>query len=288
MDASFSTTDRIGRTIFSNILTKQSMINNGSYNSAAKLTTGGGGSNAVNLFQSTGEVATSPTEFNTILGFSQQPPPSSVKNGSLFFSSTPANYGYLTIPNSPDFSFGTGDFTIEWFQYLQNPNDYPRIFSLGTAPNASIAVSIESGVFYLWLGGAPYIDVEVSTTDTWTHFAVVRYSGSITVYKNGVPIAAPLSYSTAINNNTSTFVVGNESTPTLASAYTGYLSSFRIIKGDAFYRTNFSPPNSALERVSGTVLLLLVKNPTHLVMDSSGTNKFASNTNLTFSAVAPF
>ena len=286
MDASFSTTDRIGRTIFSNILTKQSMINNGSYTSAAKLTTGGGGSNAVNLFQSTGEVATSPTEFNAILGFSIQPPPSSVKNGSLFFPAT--NYGYLTIPNSPDFSFGTGDFTIEWFQYLQNPNNYPRVFSIGLFPSATISVSIEGGMFYLWLAGVPYIEVAVSTVDTWTHFAVVRFSGSISVYLNGVPIAAPLSYSNPINDNTSPFVLGNQSTPNLNSAFTGYLASFRIIKGDAFYKTNFSTPNSALERVSGTVLLLLAQNPTNLIRDSSGTNKFASNTNLTFSAVAPF
>lgn len=38
---------------------------------------------------------------------------------------------YLRIPNTDDFDFGTGDFTIEWYQYQTDSNSFPRIFQVG-------------------------------------------------------------------------------------------------------------------------------------------------------------
>jgi hypothetical protein len=38
---------------------------------------------------------------------------------------------YLRIPNTNDFDFGTGDFTIEWYQYQTDSNSYPRVFEVG-------------------------------------------------------------------------------------------------------------------------------------------------------------
>ena len=32
---------------------------------------------------------------------------------------------YLRIPNTNDFDFGTGDFTIEWYQYQTDTNYFP-------------------------------------------------------------------------------------------------------------------------------------------------------------------
>ena len=55
---------------------------------------------------------------------------------------------YLRIPNTNDFDFGTGDFTIEWYQYQTDNNPYPRIFQVGNYPSVSIGVSIEGGIFY--------------------------------------------------------------------------------------------------------------------------------------------
>ena len=39
---------------------------------------------------------------------------------------------YLRIPNSPELNFGTGDFTIEWYQYQRDSYLYPRVFQIGT------------------------------------------------------------------------------------------------------------------------------------------------------------
>jgi hypothetical protein len=55
---------------------------------------------------------------------------------------------YLRIPNVDAFDFGTGDFTIEWYQYQTDNNSYPRIFQVGNYPGGNtIGVSIENGTF---------------------------------------------------------------------------------------------------------------------------------------------
>ena len=289
MDASTSTKIRIGRTVFSNVLTKQNMINNGSYISAATLTAGGAGSNETPMAQYTGAVDTTPSEFDSLNGFVFQPPPVSVSSGSYNFANDPNPYGYLTISNSPDFSMGTGDFTIEWYQYLQSPNSFPRIFSLGSySDSITIAVSIEGGLFYLWINQNPLIGATVSTVDTWTHFAIVRRSGSITVYLNGAPIAAPIANNANMVDTIHNLVIGNESIPTAEAAFTGYLSNFRIVKGTAVYLSNFTRPTGPLNAITGTVLLLSALNPASITVDSSSSRKPIVNTNVTWSGVSAF
>ena len=289
MDASTSTKIRIGRTVFSNVLTKQNMINNGTYISAATLTAGGAGSNETPMAQYTGAVNTSTSEFDSLMGFSIAPPPVSVNSGSYNFPNDPNPYGFLTISNSPDFSLGTGDFTIEWYQYLQNPNSFPRIFSLGSySDGITIGVSIEAGTFYLWINQAPLIGANVSTVDTWTHFAIVRRSGSIIVYMNGAPIAAPIANNANMIDTIHNLVIGNESIPSSEAAFTGYLTNFRMVKGTAVYLSNFTPSRSPLEAVTGTVLLLSALNPASITVDSSNSHKPIVNTNVTWSGVSAF
>ena len=67
---------------------------------------------------------------------------------SLSFAGTVSSY--LRIPNNNGFDFGTGDFTIEWYQYQTDSNAFPRIFQVGNYPNTNIGVSIESGTFIFW------------------------------------------------------------------------------------------------------------------------------------------
>lgn len=287
MDASFKTNIIMGRTVFANVLTKQAMINAGIYKSAAKLTAGGGGASDVTLSQATGGVFTSPAEFATINGFITPPPSPTIRSASYNFPKSTTNYGYLSVANSPDFSMGTGDFTIEWYQYLQTPNSFPRIFSMGSYANSiTMGASIEDGNFYFWINNSPLFGVAVSTVNAWTHFAVVRFNGSISVYKDGTPISAPITNNANMVDIINDLTVGNESAPSYDASFSGKISNFRIIKGNAFYRNNFIPSSSPLPLVTGTVLLLNASNPQNLTVDASG--KVVVNTNVTWDAASPF
>ena len=109
-----------------------------------------------------------------------RPPPTAASSsgGSLRF--TAATSSGITIPNDVDFRFGTGDFTVEWFQYqLTGSGTNQRIFSIGSYSTASIAISQEgtdiSKTFYAWIPGATAISSSLNLTNTWIHFAAVRH-----------------------------------------------------------------------------------------------------------------
>jgi hypothetical protein len=157
---------------------------------------------------------------------------------------------YLTISGDNSWAFGTGAFTIEWFQYQTDNNDFPRIFATATD---SIGCSIESGTLYPWLNGDYPISVDVNdiTPDDyknkWIHFAIVRDSnGTLNVYKDGNSLGSG-SDTTNITNNISTLFIGVQNNTTTANTwFGGYLTNIRIVKGLAVYTGNFTVPTSAL------------------------------------------
>ena len=157
---------------------------------------------------------------------------------------------YLTVSGDNSWAFGTGAFTIEWFQYQTDNNDFPRIFATATD---SIGCSIESGILYPWLNGEYPISVDVNdiTPDDyknkWIHFAIVRDSnGTLNVYKDGNSLGSG-SDTTNITDNTSTLFIGVQNTTTTANTwFGGYLTNIRIVKGLAVYTGPFTVPTSAL------------------------------------------
>ena len=157
---------------------------------------------------------------------------------------------YLTVSGDNSWAFGSGAFTIEWFQYQTDNNDFPRIFATATD---SIGCSIESGTLYPWLNGEYPISVDVNdiTPDDyknkWIHFAIVRdSSGILNVYKDGNSLGSG-SDTTNITNNISTLFIGVQKFPTQYNTwFGGYLTNIRIVKGLAVYTGNFTVPTSAL------------------------------------------
>lgn len=165
--------------------------------------------------------------------------------------------GYISYPASTDFALGTGDFTIEWFQYQTSQPSNPRVFQIGNyfstiAIGCSIEGNSSSAIFYLWLPGANSIKTfnAGAHLNTWIHFAIVRISGSIKVYQNGVQIGSTISNSASLGNSTQTLSIGQESTATANSYFPGYITQFRWTKGLGIYTGTFSVPNGPLTTTS--------------------------------------
>ena len=162
---------------------------------------------------------------------------------------------YLTVPGSANYALGTGDFTIEWWQYQTGTGTYPRVFSVGATP-ASIAVSIESNTFYFWENGNYTFSFALTNyLNTWTHFAISRISGQTSVYRNGTRIGSTYADTNNINDSSSTLSIGREISA-FATYFPGYISNFRIVKGTGVYTGNFTTPIKPLTPVTNTVLLL--------------------------------
>lgn len=174
---------------------------------------------------------------------------------SYLFDGTPE---YLSYPASDNWAFGTGDFTIEWFQYQTDSSSFPRIFSIGSYPSTSIGCSIEGGNFYAWFPDGYSPGSAEPYKNTWVHFAIVRMSGMLYVYKNGILLESTPNSNNIINSGLPLYIgieAGGIDPP--QTQFGGYLTNFRIVKGTAVYTGNFTVPTSALTNIPGTVLLIV-------------------------------
>lgn len=156
---------------------------------------------------------------------------------------------YIQAPASSDWAMGTDDFTVEWFSNQTTLAQFQRIFTVSDYPVIDFGVSIESGTFYFWSGGdadTDYNSASATTTNTWYHWAVVRQSGLLSVYRNGTLRGSAIANTDNINNTSTPFVVGNTNTYATNAALVGALTNFRLVKGLAVYTGNFTVPTSAL------------------------------------------
>jgi hypothetical protein len=172
--------------------------------------------------------------------------------GGNSYSMSSSTNSYITTPGSADWSLGTGDFTIEWFSYQTTLSQFQRAYTIGDYPSIYTGVSIESGTFYYWANGPfRYSSSSASTANTWIHWAVVRRSGTTTVYRNGTQLGSSIADTYDIQNAVTPLVVGNTNTYATNSSLVGYLTNFRWVKGLAVYTGNFTVPTSALTATAG-------------------------------------
>ena len=158
---------------------------------------------------------------------------------------------YVSIPGQSGLDFGTGDYTIEWFQYETDANSYPRPFWYGSSP--SFGVSLEGGTFYYFLSGGANILGSLGTwKNIWVHFAVVRISGKLFTYKNGILISTAGGISNTTNHTdiTSNLIIGAKIGGLASEQFGGYITNFRIVKGLGVYTGNFTIPTSALTGIA--------------------------------------
>ncbi len=209
-------------------------------------------------------------------------PAYSSTGGSMSFAGS--TNSFLSISSDTDIRLGTNDFTIEWWQYSLGGTPWPRIYSIDNTHNA---VSIEGGIFYFWAAGSPYSYGNVgSGLNEWIHYAVVRSSGTVRVYKNGVDQGNPRSLSTNFNNSSS-LVIGRTARTNDGETFKGYLTNFHWVNGTAKYTSNFSPTYPPIPAIANSKLLLRAATSATLNQDSSGTNKTVSNSNVSFNSAAP-
>jgi hypothetical protein len=196
---------------------------------------------------------------------------------------------YLSIAGNAAFAFGTGNFTIEWWQYMTSQPSNPRVFSIGNYPSATIGVSIEGGTFYVWENSGVRFNYSLTVDgylNRWLHFAISRNNGTTSIFKNGIQIGSSYSDTNNINNTSTALSIGQESTPTANSYFPGYISNLRIVNGTALYTASFTVPTSPLTAIANTALLTCNADT---IFDSS-TNNFAitNNNTATVSSIVPF
>jgi Concanavalin A-like lectin/glucanases superfamily len=195
----------------------------------------------------TGNLVTSATLNNaTIVA---QSPFTGASSGNSY-SVTASTTSYLSVSGQTGFAMGTGDYTIEWFQYETDANSFPRIYWYGSSP--TLGMSLE-GNYYSWANaGATSLAVKGAITNAWHHFALVRISSKLYFYKNGTLIsgAGGVSDASNITDTTSSFIIGARIGGLTSEQFGGYITNFRIVKGIGVYTGNFTRPTSVLTAIA--------------------------------------
>ena len=196
----------------------------------------------------------------------------------------------LSVPASSDWAPGTGAFTIEFVTNFQSGGgNFPRVFSLGTYPSATVACSIEgtdNPTIYFWINGS--IAASISTAggafsgmpsfrNNFHHVVLQRNaSGWCNIYIDGNKVTnntTPNTYNLA--NTTSDLAIAVE--PQVGGTYSnwikGYLTNFRWTNAAVYPDTSFTVMSAALTALPQTKLLLLMASSGTLNDDSSGSAK---------------
>ena len=197
--------------------------------------------------------------------------------------------GYLSIPSSTDFGFGTGDFTIEMFVYPRATQGYSGFFSTintGTPVGVMVGTFSDGTLtfdFNSTSGGSS--EASALTNGAWSHVALTRNGTSVNLWVNGTSVA------TATNSDnlgsSESAVIGRFYTTMNGFGFNGHLSNVRVIKGTALYTSSFTAPTSALTAVSGTVLLTL-QGDEPFTDNSSSSHTLTANSTVYTSAFGPF
>jgi len=180
------------------------------------------------------------------------------------------------------------DFTIEWWQKVENSGNNPRPWSVGLYPVQKLSLSYESMLSdYFWINDSFIMTTVQSHIGVgWRHMAYVRSSGVVRGYINGTQYTSNASNSDLITATNVPLYVG---TGELAAGnYRGYITDLHIIKGVAKYTSQFTAPTTFLNSgQSGSVFLLPAKGDGTGVDIIGSKNPVATGT-YTTSADVPF
>ena len=255
--------------------------------SGTSLLTCQSGSGATFADNSTNNFTITRTGTPTMTGVATTPPGAVPYAGSFNGSSQS-----LSLANNTAFDFGTGDFTIEgwvWLDSTVNPGrpdglKTVTVFSTGSSGSNDCSFAIYGNTSVAGVGlelyqASPAIAITAASTvptDSWAHVAFVRSGTTIYGFVNGVRSTLGTT-SSAIGSGVAP-KIGMANTTSYANRFKGNVSNFRVVKGTAVYTLNFAPPSSPLTAITNTSLLTCQSST---FIDNSPNNFTITNTGST-------
>ena len=173
---------------------------------------------------------------------------SKFSGSSIYFDGTS---DYLDVAASTGFAFGTGDFTVDVFVYTDNTTAdsfYRRIYMTdgptgNDATNPQLAIVPTTGLANAWsTSGSLDLSSTTNVADgAWHHIAMVRSSGTVTLYVDGVSEAtASWTENVALNSGSPRPRIGSYDGST--GDFDGYIDEIRVTAGVALWTKDFTPP----------------------------------------------
>jgi hypothetical protein len=167
-----------------------------------------------------------------------------------------AGAGYITTPDSVDFTLGTGSWTVDFWCNVQGGAGTPRqifgqVNSTGS-PGSIFGAILNTNVFQVvafisGVAGPPLnVDgVSTVTTGVWHHYAGVRSGNNMLLFLDGVlqnTVAIVPAGQPVVDDNTLWGIgrIGEN----VAPSWNGFIDEFRLSVGIARWTANFTPPTA--------------------------------------------
>lgn len=198
----------------------------------------------------------------------------------------------LTVPSNAAFSFGTGDFTVEFWAYypaVSNSNGKMVVDSRPASTNGSFWLFGVTNVglmsFTTMTTGGITLTDSTARPNQWVHYAATRSGTSLRLFANGTQVA---SATNSDNISSSGLFIGTNAFSSTATDtfWLGYISNLRIVKGTAVYTSAFTPPTQPLAPITNTSLLTCADN--RFVDDSLNNFAITRNGDVSVQKFSPF
>lgn len=172
--------------------------------------------------------------------------------GSMYFNGS----SYLRIEDSDDWSFGSGDFTVDfWYNFIEDKfSHFVGQYTMGYNVNNSWNIAYRSDTHKLMFSysttGSDYTTIESNiwtpVLNTWYHIACVRNNNTLTFYVDGQSKGSYTLNSNIADSNKYFFIGRNNYNFTTGGYWMlkGHMDELRISKGVARWTSNFTPPTS--------------------------------------------
>lgn len=170
--------------------------------------------------------------------------------GKVYFD---GNGDYLSLEGTTDFSFGTGDFTIEAIITPSSVADNKFLFS--SATTGEFFFGFGGGTSTLGIGRASvawdsYSAHGMSNGNKY-HVAVSRTGTTLRFFVNGSKVGNDISNNTNYPFTNTAYIASQAA----GAYYYGYMHGIKVTKGLCRYTTTFTPPTT-FENNASTVLCM--------------------------------
>lgn len=191
------------------------------------------------------------------------------KTGTKKFGTASAFFGgsadYLTLDDSGDWYFGTGDFTIDFWTYPLILSNYNYLIDqYPDANNRWLICNDANGALYFQVvvGGADKAFYQTANgtikKDQWQHIAVVRNGTStscLKMYVNGTNVTPTPGTNLSSNELPNLSAPLNIGVDMVNYYFYGYMDELRISKGVARWTAEFTPPTAPYAPPASTGIL---------------------------------
>ena len=230
-------------------------------------------------------------------------------SGSVLFNGTTQS---LTAPTNTAFGYATGvDFTIEMWIYVTAINGASNMSLIDSRPASTqglyttLFINTSGNIVYYTNSANRITSDSTVSINTWYHVALVRLSGSTTLYLNGTQTGSSYADTNTYVASAQQIGASYNATAALTTFFNGYISNLRIVNGVGVYTTTFTPstttlpstqsprqfgtPSAGILSKTQTSLLLKTTFDTNFLVDySNNSATITNNGTATSSALSPF